>query len=510
MSRTRNTSPRRKPAGNARWRSVRRQVDALDIAVFDAVANTPSAVLDVTMPPLTRAADRSVLWFAVAAVLALTGRRRARQAAVRGLVSIGITSLIANQVSKRLHRRPRPSIAQVPQQRLAHRIPRSTSFPSGHSASAMAFAAGAAAEWPILAVPLRALAGLVGFSRVATGAHYPSDVVGGFALGEAIAWLTTRFAPVERVDPRFDDLTVRAGDPHPDGEGITLVVNPRSGSGSAGDILPQVRAALPGIRIVELDGEGDAGDAVDDAARSCTLLAVAGGDGTVQRAAAAAIARDIPLAVLPAGTFNHFAKDLGMFPLKTALESVRKGTVAKVDVGEVNGRIFVNTASVGVYTDFVTIRERYEHRVGKPFAAVIAAARTLGVAKAVRLRVRDLDGETVDARFSLLFRGNGRYEPRGFAPMHRASVDDGRLDLRLLGVSRRTSRARVILDLFSGRIERNRRYQQYSDAEYHLELPDGPYRIARDGELGEQIDRLDARVLPRALTVIAPGRRPSR
>lgn len=510
MSRTRTPSPRRNTAANPRWRSVRRQIDALDIAVFDAVANTPSPVLDATMPPLTRAADRSVLWMGVAAVLALTGRRRARRAAVRGLVSIGITSLIANQVSKRLHRRPRPSITQVPQQRLAHRIPRSTSFPSGHSASAMAFAAGAAAEWPILGVPLRALAGAVGFSRVATGAHYPSDVAAGFALGEAIAWLTARFAPVERVDPVFDDLTVRAGDPHPDGRGITLVINPLSGSGRAGDILPEVRAALPGIRVVELAEDRDSGETIDEAAGTCDLLAVAGGDGTVQRAAAAAMTRGIPLAVLPAGTFNHFAKDLGMFPLGAALDAVKRGTLAKVDVGEVNGRIFVNTASVGAYTDFVTIRERYEHRVGKPLAAAIAAVRTLGIAKAVRMRVEDLDGATVDARFSLLFLGNGRYEPRGFAPMHRATVDDGRLDLRLLGVSRRTSRAKVIADLFTGRIERNRRYRQYSDGEYHLELPDGPYRIARDGELGESIDRLDARVLPRALTVIAPGQRPKR
>ena len=175
-----------------------------------------------------------------------------------------------------------------------------------------------------------------------------------------------------------------------------------------------------------------------------------------------------------------------------------------------NGTIFVNTASIGAYTDFVAIREKYEHRIGKPFAAVVAAARTLGRGKAVRVRVEDLDGDTVDAKFSLLFIGNGRYEPRGFAPVHRAALDDSRLDLRVLGVTRLASRARVVLDLFTGRVARNKRYQQFSDAEYHLELPDGPYRIARDGELGEQIDRLDARVLPRALTVIAPARRKKR
>jgi hypothetical protein len=198
-----------------------------------------------------------------------------------------------------------------------------------------------------------------------------------------------------------------------------------------------------------------------------------------------------------AGTFNHFAKDLGMYPLSTAIAAIRAGTVAKVDLGEVNGKIFVNTASVGAYTDFVTIRERYEHRIGKPLAAVVAAVKTLGTARAVRVRVRDLDGETVDARFSLLFLGNGRYEPRGFAPVHRATLDDARLDLRVLGVSRLGSRARVFVDLFTGRISRNRRYQEFSDAEFDLELLDGPYRIARDGEVGEEVDHLRARACAR-------------
>ncbi|AUG29625.1 phosphatase PAP2 family protein [Microbacterium sp. PAMC21962] len=488
-----------------RWRSVRRQVDALDVATFTAIAGTRSPILDGAMPPLTRAADRSVLWMGVAALLAATGRPRARRAAVRGLAAIGLTSLLANQVSKRLHRRPRPAITQVPVQRLAHRIPASTSFPSGHSASAMAFAAAASAESPILTVPLRMLAGLVGFSRVATGAHYPSDVAAGFALGEAVAWLTTRIVPVERVDPLQDALAVHAGTPRPDGAGIALVINPRSGSGRAARILPVVRRTLPALRIVELGADDDYAEVIRRTAQECEVLAVAGGDGTVQQAAAAAHENGIPLAVLPAGTFNHFAKDLGMYPLSAAIDAVRAGTVAKVDLGEVNGRIFVNTASVGAYTDFVAIRERYEHRIGKPLAALVAAVRTLGRARAVRVRVRDLDGRAVDARFSLLFLGNGRYEPRGFAPVHRATLDDARLDLRVLGVSRRGSRARVVLDLFTGRISRNRRYQEFSDAEFDLELLDGPYRIARDGELGEEVDHLSARVLPRALTVIAPA-----
>lgn len=191
----------------------------------------------------------------------------------------------------------------------------------------MAFAAGAAAEWPALSVPLRMLAGLVGFSRVATGAHYPSDVLAGFALGETIAWLTTKVVPVERIDPMQDDLTVHAGKANPDGEGIALVINPKSGSGRAGKILPEVRRAFPRMRIVELGNDGeDYGQVTRDTAASCEVLAVAGGDGTVQQAAAAAMHNGIPLAVFPAGTFNHFAKDLGMFPLSAAIDAIHAGT----------------------------------------------------------------------------------------------------------------------------------------------------------------------------------------
>ena len=163
------------------------------------------------------------------------------------------------------------------------------------------------------------------------------------------------------------DLSVHAGTPNPDGEGIALVINPKSGSGRAAKILPAVHEAFPRMRIVELGRDGeDYGQVIRETAASCEVLAVAGGDGTVQQAAAAAMHHGIPLAVFPAGTFNHFAKDLGMFPLKAAIDAIHAGTYAKVDLGEANGTIFVNTASIGAYTDFVAIREKYERRISKP------------------------------------------------------------------------------------------------------------------------------------------------
>lgn len=146
----------------------------------------PPAV-DRGLPLLTQVADRSVLWIAIAAGLVATRNRRARRAAARGLGSIAVSSLVANQIGKRIVPRRRPRLDRIPVARIAARVPTSSSFPSGHSASAAAFAVGASLEMPELAVPLGALAGAVAFSRVYTGVHYPSDVVAGTALGVTVA-----------------------------------------------------------------------------------------------------------------------------------------------------------------------------------------------------------------------------------------------------------------------------------------------------------------------------------
>jgi len=144
--------------------------------------------MDRLVPALSQAASHSKIWITMAAVMSLAGGKKGRMTAVEGLVAVGITSFLANLVAKGLFRRRRPT-DRVPEARSLP-MPASPSMPSGHSASAAAFAHVAGAAYPGLRIPLNALAAAIGFSRVYTGVHYPTDVAAGWLLGNGIGTLT--------------------------------------------------------------------------------------------------------------------------------------------------------------------------------------------------------------------------------------------------------------------------------------------------------------------------------
>lgn len=191
-------SPQGSPA-----RSRRRLMDrlaALDRGTARRVAQADSPVLDRVMPRLGRLANHGVLWIALAIGLRATGNRWARRAAWRGLGGIAAASVAANLVGKGLTARDRPSFEVPIARRLPH-APRTSSFPSGHAASAAAFATGVALEMPGLAAPVIVLALGVGTSRVVTGVHYPSDVLAGFAIGAAAGAMTLYWWPRRPLQP---------------------------------------------------------------------------------------------------------------------------------------------------------------------------------------------------------------------------------------------------------------------------------------------------------------------
>jgi undecaprenyl-diphosphatase len=488
-------------------------VQRMDVALVDRVARLPRGPWDPAFSWLTRAATHSKLWIGVAAGLSLK-KGTSRRAAAHGLMAVALASASVNLLGKRLLPRARPHPESLPIHRFLHPQPTSSSLPSGHSASAFAFATGVGLLSPGLGAALIPLAAGVAYSRVHTGAHWPSDVVLGSACGVGAAFVTrTWWARLETApEPRTTPATAPALE---QGDGLAIVVNPNSGPAGT-DPTARVRELFPAATVKEVGKDEDADEraralAATDGVRA---LGVWGGDGTVGAVAGACADLGLPLAVLPGGTFNHFARDVGALEGSEVAAAVAAGAALVCDLARVTAErgsretpevvrgIMLNTGSIGVYPNLVRRRDHLRRRVPwlpKRAAGTLAALRTFGSTTPTRLQI---DG--VRRKVWTLYIGRGRYWPRDIAPLERPVLDDGVLDLRAVSARPRFARARLLTALVTGTAERSPALHEWDADTVGLEAVDGALVLAVDGEVITGVVRATVRVDHGALAVYSP------
>ena len=246
-----------------------------------------------------------------------------------------------------------------------------------------------------------------------------------------------------------------------------------------------------------------AAQAARDAAR---IVVAAGGDGTVSAVAAALEGTDKILGVLPVGTLNHFAKDLHIpLDLESAVRTIVEGEVAAVDVGEVNGRIFINNSSLGLYPRIVSRREAQQQRLARGkwtafFWATIQALRRLPF---LDLRIA-FEGREIFRRTAFLFVGNNEYEIAGFNLGSRARVNGATLGLYLTHRTGRLGLFRLAFHALFGRVDQANDFDVFSVSEARVETRHRRLLVALDGEVERMATPLHYRIKPAALRVLVP------
>lgn len=356
----------------------------------------------------------------------------------------------------------------------------------------------AAAEFPLAVGPILAVgAASVGARDLPTSATVTRGVLIGGASGLMTLKIWPRVAQAQAAAVVVRDVVDVLESV--DGDGLTIVVNPSSGPGSGDDSLAALGDALPAAEIIQLGPDDDLEKVLGEAAQRSRVLGVMGGDGTINAGASAAMAHGRPLAVVPGGTLNHFARDLGIETTDDAIAAIRTGDVVQIDVGLIDGHPFLNTASFGTYSEFVEARERHERRLGKWPAVVVALVMTL---REGRPTTAVIDGTARDVW--MIFFGNCAYDPPGFAPATRGRLDDGSFDVRIVDGGHPWARTRLVAAVLLGRLAKSRVYQRWTAASIAVDTNESTSNLATDGEIFDGAGSFVVEKSPTRLLVIAP------
>jgi diacylglycerol kinase family enzyme len=298
-----------------------------------------------------------------------------------------------------------------------------------------------------------------------------------------------------------------------DSNGMTVILNAEAGpeSNSAADIRANLGDAFDeaGVRadIVEVHGSdrlvGVLRKALPEA--DGTVVA-AGGDGTVSAVAAHVAGTNKILGVLPLGTLNHFARDIGIpLQLRTAVRILAKGHTKAVDAAEVNGRVFVNNSSLGIYPRLIAQRDNLQHQRNHGKWAAFAWATVLAFRRFPFLHLRIcFQGRELRRKTAFLFVGNNDYEMTGLSIGARRRLDAGNLGLYTTHRTGRLGLLRLGVSALLGRVDQARDFGAFAVDEALIDSPHKRLLVSMDGEVTYMQLPLHYRSRPGALRVIVP------
>ena len=278
------------------------------------------------------------------------------------------------------------------------------------------------------------------------------------------------------------------------------------GEKEAEEIRNALAAAGVTARVELLDGGGIVERAKDAVKNRADLLIVGGGDGSVSAAAGILAGTKTRLGILPLGTLNHFARDLGIpLDLAEAAKLIGQGKARPIDVAEVNGRVFVNNSAIGLYPLMVIDRDLQQKRLGrsKRLAMLVASARTLARFNHYRLTLTAND-EKARIDTPLLFVGNNDYRIDLRAPGRRDSLEDGRLSVFVMRKKTRRGLIAATIRALLGRTRRNDMVRLEDVQRLQVASRRSHLIISVDGEVETMTGPLDYRVRQGALKVVAP------
>jgi diacylglycerol kinase family enzyme len=231
-------------------------------------------------------------------------------------------------------------------------------------------------------------------------------------------------------------------------------------------------------------------------AHPAAIVVAIGGDGTISAVAGVLARTNAVLAPLPGGTLNHFTKDLGIpQDIDEAIAAMVRGTVRQIDIASVNDTYFVNNSSIGLYPSSLKSRERFENRLGKWPAAVIASIRSLVRFRTYRLTI---DGTLVATPF--VFVGNNVYKLDAAGVTERTRLNEGRLSVFVAKTTSRLQLAKIVLFALMGKVRHLNEFDAFTENTLTIEAP-GSLQVSRDGEVGRISPPLTYQIHRRALRV---------